>query len=190
MPKGDATIVTDAREINKTEGIVLKADTAQSSIECIGTKPAGRHHGTFKLQDGLVQVVDNKIASGYFTIDINTLKPDDQKARGNAMLQKHLLSDDFFDAVKFPLASFAITDVQPIDKPNEYMVSGNLTMKEITKNISFPARIKMNEKIIVADALFNMDRTFWNMHYGSDNSLGDWFIRPNVNIKLHLVAHQ
>jgi polyisoprenoid-binding protein YceI len=190
MPKGDAAIVTDAREINKTEGITLKADTAQSSIEWIGTKPAGRHHGTLKLKDGLVQVVDNKIVGGHFIIDINTLKPDDQKNRGNAMLQKHLLSDDFFDAVKFPLASFAITDVKHIDKTDECVVSGNLTMKEVTKNISFPARIKRGKKAVIADALFNMDRTLWNMHYGSDNSLGDWFIRPKVNIKLHLVTHQ
>lgn len=190
VPKGDSSFVTDAKEINKTEGIFFAADTAQSRIEWIGTKPAGRHHGTLKLQEGELLMNDNKILGGHFVIDINTLKPDDQKAKGNTMLQKHLLSDDFFDVLKFPIASFVITDVRPAGKASEYMVSGNLRMKDATKNISFPARIKVDSKTVVADALFNMDRTLWNMHYGSDKSLGDWFISPDVNIRLHLVAHQ
>jgi polyisoprenoid-binding protein YceI len=191
VPKGDSSLVTDAKDINKIEGISFAADTVQSRIEWIGTKPAGRHHGTLKLQEGKLLMNDNKIIiGGHFVIDINTLTPDDQKAKGNSMLQKHLLSDDFFDVLKFPVASFAITAVRPANKTTEYMVSGNLRMKDVTKNISFPARIKADNKTVVADALFNMDRTLWNMHYGSDRSLGDWFISPDVNIKLHLVAHQ
>ena len=28
------------------------------------------------------------------------------------------------------------------------------------------------------------------MNYGNDKSLGNWFIRPDVNIKLHLIAER
>lgn len=184
------SVVTNAKEINKIEGIPFTADTVKSRIEWIGTKPAGRHHGTLKLKEGELLMNNNKIIGGHFVIDINTLTPDDQKAKGNTMLQKHLLGDDFFDVLKFPLASFAITDVKPVNKDGEYLVSGNLTIKGITKSISFPSRIKAENKTFVAEALFNMDRTLWNMHYGNDKSFGDWFISPDVNIKLHLVAYQ
>lgn len=192
VPKGDAAIVTAAKEINKTEGIVFKVDTNKSNIEWIGTKPDGRHHGTLSLKEGEVLVENDKVAGGHFMIDINTLKPDDQKAKGNKMLQRHLLSDDFFDVVQFPVAKFIITGIRIPDpgKKGEYLVSGNLELKTVTKNISFPACIRQEGQSLTADALFNMDRTLWDMHYGSGKGIGDWLINPQVNIKLHLVAHR
>jgi polyisoprenoid-binding protein YceI len=69
-----------------------------------------------------------------------------------------------------------------------YTVSGNLTMKDSTKNITFPAKITVADNSLTALANFNVDRTQWGIRYGNDKSLGDKFISETVNIQLNLKA--
>ncbi|MCG7859338.1 YceI family protein, partial [Flavihumibacter sediminis] len=92
----------------------------------------------------------------------------------------------------FPTASFVITGVEPItgDSTATHKISGNLTLKDSTKNVSFPAQVTVAETGVKAAANFNIDRTQWGMFYGNDQSLGDKFIRPEVNIKLNINANK
>ena len=191
-PQADSAIVSEANIVTAANGTTYKADISQSTIEWIGTKPTGHHHGTLRLTGGELIVGDNAVKGGSFTIDINSLTPDGQKPSKNEMLQKHLLSDDFFDALNFPSARFDITSITPSRQKHgsTFTVSGNLTLKDIVKSISFPASISIDRNTLTAHAIFNFDRTLWNMNYGNDKSLGNWFIRPDVNIKLHLIAER
>ncbi|MBK8352856.1 MAG: YceI family protein [Saprospirales bacterium] len=68
------------------------------------------------------------------------------------------------------------------------LVSGNLTLKDSTKNVSFPAVIIVTETEVTANANFNIDRTQWGMSYGNDKSLKDKFISPEVNIAIDIKA--
>ncbi|XZF13322.1 YceI family protein [Chitinophagaceae bacterium MMS25-I14] len=198
-PKADKATTTDAQQVQTpAAGNVYKADLAQSHVEFIGTKPVGKHHGSFLLKNGQLTVDNGTVNGGKFTIDINTLKADDQDSIGNAKLAGHLLSPDFFDAQKFPEAIFEITGVKTgvdtavgkdvVMKDATHTITGNLTLKGVTKSISFPAKLAMNETQTTADASFNIDRTQWNLAYGNDKGLGDHFIYPEVNIQLHLVT--
>ena len=67
-----------------------------------------------------------------------------------------------------------------------YTVSGNLTLKDSTKNISFPANLTMADNKLSAKANFNIDRTQWGIVYGNDKSLKDKFISETVNIKVDI----
>lgn len=109
------------------------------------------------------------------------------------------LSGDFFNAQKYPEGVFEITSVTPVGNTAQdggdpavanatHTITGNLTLKDATKSISFPAVVSMMNNQLNADASFNIDRTQWNMVYGNDKSLGDKFIRPEVNMRIHLVA--
>lgn len=200
-PEADKAEATEAKQVEQSAaaGTNYAVDPAQSTVEWVGTKPVGRHHGTFKIKQGSLTVANNNITGGRFVVDINSLKPDDQDEAGNTKLQGHLLSGDFFDAQKYPEGVFEITSVAPIagnqtgsgDRVMEnatHTITGNLTLKDITKSITFPAVVSITESQINADAGFNIDRTQWNMTYGNDKSLGDKFIRPEVNMKIHLVA--
>ena len=69
-----------------------------------------------------------------------------------------------------------------------HIVSGNLQLKDRTKNISFPVQITTGNNAVAAKANFNIDRTQWGMSYGDDQSLKDNFIRPEVNIQLDIKA--
>ncbi len=200
-PKADHAEATDAQEVDAaaTAGTAYNADLSQSTIQWTGTKPVKQHTGTFAITSGSLNVMDNNITGGKFVIDINTLTVTDEDTMGTSKLQGHLLSPDFFDAANHAEASFEITNVNTgVDTANKelimkdatHTVTGNLTLKGTSKSISFPAKISVTDATVTADANFNIDRTQWGLVYGNDQSLGDKFIRPEVNIVLHLVANK
>ena len=200
-PEGEKAETSDARQIDgQATGSSYTVDPAQSKLEWIGTKPTGQHHGTFQIKEGQLSVSENNITGGRFTIDIQSVQPDDQDEEYNTKLQQHLLSEDFFEADRFPEGVFEIAAVVPIpdDQAGDgaavmeqatHTVTGNLTLKDETKSITFPAVVNISGNQVTADASFNINRTDWNMTYRSDNSLGDKLIHQEVNIKIHLVAN-
>ncbi len=166
-------------------------DTTSSIISWIGTKPVGKHHGDFKLASGSLSVENGAVKGGNFVIDIHSMKNHDlTDAETNGKLVGHLKSADFFDAEKFPTAKFEITGVEALqnDTTGTHKISGNLTLKDSTKNVTFPAKIVVTDNNVKAVATFNIDRTNWGLRYGNDQSLGDKFIRPEVNIALDIEA--
>lgn len=197
-PKADNAETTDAQNVEEVSGTPYKANLAESKIEWVGTKPVGRHNGTFVLKDGSLIVSGDDLKGGSFIIDVSSVTPVDQDAEGNAKLQVHLKSEDFFHVEKYPEGTFEITSVTEgvenkdalVMKDATHTITGNLTLKGVTKSISFPARVVKDGDRITADANFNIDRTQWNIVYGNDESLGDKFIRPEVNLQVHLVAGQ
>lgn len=198
-PKADEAQTAEAKAV-QTEAPAAtgyKADLQKSSVKWIGTKPTGRHNGNIMLKEGTVNVENNNIQSGSFVIDLNTMAAYDDDGKSNAKLQDHLKSADFFEVEKYGTATFDITSVQagtPTDnkdlvmKDATHTVTGNLKIKEIIKSISFPAKVSIADGKVVADAVFNMDRTLWGINYKSDKSLGDKMIYSDVNITVHLEA--
>ena len=190
-PEADAATTTEKQEAAAATGASFAIDTTTSSVEWLGTKPVGQHNGSFKVANGNFTIAEGNIAAGSFTIDINSLNNFDLKAEeGKEKLEGHLKSADFFDVAKYPTAKFEITQVEPLanDSTATHKISGNLTLKDSTKNVSFPAKVTLAENNVKASANFNIDRTQWGMYYGNDQSLGDKFIRPEVNIKLNITA--
>jgi len=193
-PKADKAEATAAQPVAPaaTTATSYKVDVGQSKIEFIGTKPTGKHHGTFTFKEGSLAVENGAIKGGSFVIDMNTVKPDDQDSAKNAMLGGHLKSPDFFDAAKFGTGTFEITgvtagvDSSAKSKDATHTVTGNLVLKGISKSISFPARVNMTDMTITADANFNIDRKEWGI--GEVASLKDKLISPTVNITLHVVC--
>ena len=60
----------------------------------------------------------------------------------------------------------------------------------LQKNITFPARIDLDDNSLKAEANFDIDRTQWQINYGNDKTLGDKFISEKVNIELDLEARR
>jgi polyisoprenoid-binding protein YceI len=57
---------------------------------------------------------------------------------GNEGRDKHLRSVDFFDAEKNPEITFKSTSIKPTAKKNVFDVTGNLTMRGVTKQVTLP----------------------------------------------------
>lgn len=197
-PKGDDATVTDQQTAADSNGVVMTVDTGGSSIGFTGWGVGKNHPGKFKLTTGSFTVKDGMVNSGSFTININSMSMDQPEEMFQTKLRGHLLSADFFDATVHPEAKFEVTgceaftptatDTSVVAGAN-MKISGNLTLKGITKNVSFPAKVDVTETSVATVANFNIDRTQWEMHYNDDKeSAKDKFISHDVNISLNVVG--
>ena len=192
-PKGDKATITEEQKASDSKGQSFVVDTAASRIRFTGHGVGKNHPGTFKLSSGRVSVA----TGGDFSINIKSMDMEQKDAMFQSKLKPHLLSGDFFDADKFGTAKFEITKVEPYNRDSKdtsiveganFNISGNLTLKNDTKNITFPAKIDLDGNTLKAKANFDIDRRQWQMNYGNDKTLGDKFISETVNIELDLQA--
>jgi hypothetical protein len=66
-----------------------------------------------------------------------------------------------------------------------------LTIKDISQLIAFPAKITFKDGQIFAQAEFNIDRTQWDIKYGSGQffkELADKAIKDEINFKIEISA--
>jgi|SRR6185436_11120254 len=210
VPKSDEAKTTEAKEESGNEtGENYKVDIQSSHVEWIGTKVSGYHTGTINIKNGELAVSGGNITGGNFTMDMTSIVASgpasvDEKMSGK--LTGHLHSPEFFDVGKFPEAAFVITGVKPFsgtvnddndtrqEKLNEYKVpdpthtvSGNLTVKGITKNIEFPAKIIVKDNSVEARAKFNIDRKQWDITYPGQP---DDLIRDEIHLGILLKAQK
>jgi len=194
--KAKEATTTEAEDaaVAEATAITFNADTEKSMIEWKGFKPTGSHTGTIAIGEGKVNVNDGAIESGSFAITMNSIAVTDIPAEdeGNAKLRGHLVSGDFFDVEKYPNAKFEVTGIANVE--GKTMLSGNLTMKDATNNISFPVSTSINgDTMTLTSETFTIDRSKWNVQYGSKSffdNLGDKFINDDIELKVTLVANK
>lgn len=196
---GDKTKTGEEQEVAAaTGGNSYTVDTAQSTLAWTGYKVGGEHNGTFNISGGTITTDNSAITSGSVTINVAGIANKDLSGDDKAKLEGHLKSPDFFQADKYPTAKFEITNVAPYNGDSTgtksklqgatHLISANLTLKDQTKNITFPAKVSMDANQLTANADFDIDRTEWGMNYKGPNNPQDWAIRKEVNIKLNIVA--
>ena len=180
------------------EAVAYNVDTTATVIEWTGSKQVASHHGIIKLLTGIVYVKGSAIESGNFTIDMNSIQTTDvDDPKGKSDLEAHLKgtnmneSDDhFFNVKKYPEGKFEITKIG--EENGKTMVEGNLTLKGTTKNVKFPATVKVSDTEVTIDSeKFTIDRTQWKVNYGSKSvfsDLGDKFINDEIELVVKLKA--
>lgn len=188
---------TSAKEVKANAGTTYKIDPAQSKMTWHGKKVTGEHNGTINISQGDILVNKNQVVGGNVVIDMNSMANLDLKdAEYNQKLMGHLKSDDFFSTEKHPEATFKINNVTPIKGAKagaaNYNVNGNLTIKGITKPVTFPAVVNVQGNTITAksDAV-TLDRTKWDIRYGSKSffaNIGDKAINDDFTVQFNLVA--
>jgi polyisoprenoid-binding protein YceI len=162
----------------------MAADTSKTTLSWLGEKVTGQHDGTIKLQSGWLIFKDNKIVSGEFTIDMASIK----ETTGNARLEGHLKSDDFFGVVKFPTAKLVLTGSESFEKGTA-VVRGTLTIKDITNPVEFKSNVQKKDDGLWFYSNIVVDRTKYNVRYGSGSffdNLGDKTIYDEFKLKVAL----
>lgn len=164
----------------------VNINKSASSIGWLAKKVTGEHNGTVGISAGALNVDGNKLVGGNFTIDLKSIKDlDITDANYNQKFIGHISSGDFFEVEKFPTATFVITKVAG------NQVTGNLTVKGITKSITFPAEIAVKGGKVTAKANITIDRTDFNIRYGSKKffeSIGDKAIYDDFALTVSLVS--
>lgn len=175
----------------------LDVSSEKSKICWTGRNLANFHTGHLKLKSGKIKLSDGILTGGRFSIDMQSIICEDLTDKGmNRGLITHLLSADFFEVSKYPEADFEITGSELLKNvspgaPN-YIITGNLTIKGITNEIKFNCVAGWNTKgLFFAQAAFEIDRTRWNVMYGSGRffeRLGMHLVNDFVTIQLFITA--
>ena len=164
--KKEKVVVSEEVTVEKV-AIVNNVDLTTSMMTWKGTKPTGAHNGTVALKSGGLVVENGVLKEGEFVIDMNTIKNLDMAgSEGAGKIEGHLKAPDFFDIAVYPTSTFVITSVLEVEA--NLAVTGNLTIKDVTKSITIPAKISSEDGVTTfTSALFNIDRADFNVKYGS-----------------------
>ncbi len=185
-PEGEKAETTEAAEATSAEGTTLTVNTAASNVEWHGNKVSGKHNGDVKIKEGSLTVKEGKLTGGKIVIDLNTITDKDLEGEYKAKLEGHLKSEDFFDVANHPEATLEITDVKDGAEAGTIVVSANLTIRGITKNITFNANVtESTDTSFKANADFNIEREDWNVSYAGKP---DDLISKQINFKITLEA--
>lgn len=87
--------------------------------------------GSFDIFQAAVSTEDENFSAAKvsFTADVNSVNT------GNEQRDGHLKAPDFFDAVTYPQIKFTTTKTESVDNDGSYDLYGDLTIKNITKNV-------------------------------------------------------
>lgn len=106
---------------------------------------------------GIIDFFPDSLSGSNFdvTVAVSTVNTD------NSMRDKNLVSDEYFDAIKYPLIHLISTKISKTNKTEDgfYYFTGNLTIKGVTKSISFPFQAKMINGDYLFTGNFKIERT-------------------------------
>jgi polyisoprenoid-binding protein YceI len=191
----DAQDVTD----NTTETTISFSTVAEGSkVNFIGYHIGGTapRKGTFSISEGSIKTTDNVVTNGDFTLSVSTLdidvtSVDNEEEKGK--LEGHLKSADFFNDSLYPTLKFEITEVTSeysADSTFSSKLTGNLTLLDSTKSVTFFANVSADENTVsVKSENFSIDRTQWGLVYGSEG-LENAMISNGVDLEIDVTLNK
>lgn len=135
--------------------------------------------GTFTgLEGGIVFNAAN-LASSSFTVSVDAASIE----TGINLRNNHLRGEDYFDVKKYPRISFTSSGVSSAGQAGIFYLSGKLTIRNVTKEISFPFTASVIENGYLFDGSFRINRRDFKV--GGSNTIAD-----SVSITLHVAARK
>ncbi len=167
-----------------------KFDTAHSSFNFHVKHIFSTISGYFKDFDGYIRFDADNLAdsSMNFKIKVKSVQTKEPK-RDN-----HLRTDDFFGAEKYPLITFKSSSIKHTEE-NQYAVTGDLTIKDVTKTIELPFTyygikdhpLNQKEKVLGFDTHLKLNRLEYNVGNGKFYDLGVVDKDVNITVSLEMV---
>ncbi|HLT86661.1 MAG TPA: YceI family protein [Sphingobacterium sp.] len=197
------TQVSEKQEVAEKQGDVYVANIEASEVNWKATHKGGLapRWGTLSVSSGELSVADGEVNAGDFAIDMKSLQVDaasvTEADKKSIDLENHLKNEDFFDVEKHPTATFYITQVADLDlsavkdavSGANKLVSGNLTLLDSTLNVSFPAKIDVQDDKVAVEAKFTVNRVDWGIKFGtSDLDPAEWGISRDIEVGVNLEA--
>ncbi len=160
----------------------LPITSENSKIAFTASKVTGSHEGGFNAFSGSLQLNPAKTEASRLDIDIQmgSVFTDSERLTG------HLKTADFFLIEQHPTAKFVSTEIKTGGENGAtHTITGNLTLRGVTKTISFPANVTVAANAVTAKAEFALPRLQFGIAYAGK---ADDLIRDNVIIKLDVTA--
>lgn len=170
--------------------VKYNVDTKESVVTWKGSMLLGSnaHKGYIYISKGELLIGNGQFVGATVEVDMNTIEDENHRADNN--LIDHLKNPDFFDVKKFPVSTITTTGVESTGWEDK-KVTGNLTIKGITKPVSFPAKIEVRDGIVNANGRLVIDRTKWDVRYKSGkfyDLLADQTMSDSIEFRIKIVA--
>jgi len=166
-------------------------DTTQSVVIWKGSMLLGSSFvGNVYISKGELMIENGQLVGGTVELDMNTIEFEDKKRPDGPI--KHLKSPDLFDTKKFPVSVFEITKVAT-GSSKTLKVTGNLTIKGITRAVNFPAKMEVKDGIVQVNGEMIIDRTDWGIRYSSGKFYdykANGIISDDIKFHMKIVAKQ
>ena len=134
--------------------------------------------GTFEGLAGTIVFDPANITGASFNVSVDAKTVDtDLEARDN-----HLRKEEYFDVEKYPRLSFKSTKITTTNKEGYLYMFGVITIKNISKEISFPFKQTSKDGGILFEGEFKLNRKDFGVG-GSSFSMSD-----EVNLELSIFA--
>lgn len=172
-------------------------DLSETRVEWTGRNLLNKHMGTLPVKRGSLTFAEGWLSSGEFILDMTAMTCTDIGDSGlNAMLIRHLQSEDFFAVDQHPEARMVLRKCSPLPNgrpghPN-LQILGDLTVRGVTREISMVAVAgRTPEGRVGVQCVFWFDRTEFGSSYGSGrffSSLGKHLVNDLVEVQVRLLA--
>jgi len=144
-------------------------------------------NGNFTEYDGSFYFDPDKLSASKFTFNI----PVSSINTNNKKRDADLVSDNFFNAEKYPEIKFVSTKFEK-KSATEFIVHGDLTIKDITKNVAIPFEItgqmehpmRKGTKLIGLSFNTSLNRTDYKV--GTGNWATTLVVGDNVDIEINM----
>jgi polyisoprenoid-binding protein YceI len=110
-----------------------KADAAESRLTFAATQAGARFDGAFQEFETTIVFDPADLAGSRFRVAVATATADTRDAERDATLK----GKEFFDATRWPKATFETTEFKSLGK-NRYEALGRLTIRDVTRNVRLP----------------------------------------------------
>ncbi|HMH34562.1 MAG TPA: YceI family protein [Puia sp.] len=133
--------------------------------------------GSFSGLDGNILFDPNNLSSCNIdvSIDANTVNTD------NNMRDGHLRNDSYFDVKNYPRIHFISTKITPSNKNGTFFIFGKLTIKNQTKDISFPFTATPSNEGYLFQGSFKINRKDYGV--GGSSTISD-----ELEVTLNIVS--
>ncbi len=110
--------------------------------------------GTFEGLAGVITFDPAQLATASFNVTVEAKTVDtDMEGRDN-----HLRKAEYFDVEKYPKLSFRSTKIATTNKPEYFYMTGVITIKNVSKEISFPFKQTAKDGGILFEGEFKLNR--------------------------------
>lgn len=161
----------------------LKTDTAKSTVSAVFKQMNVPVESTFKKFSAAIDYDAAKPELAKASVDIDTASLD----VGDADMNKEVAKKEWFNAAQFPKASFVSSSIKPL-APGKLSVTGKLTIKGKSSDVSFPLAVKTEAGKQVFEGALPIKRLTYNI------GEGDWkdtsIVADEVIIKFRVTAGQ
>jgi polyisoprenoid-binding protein YceI len=158
----------------------LQPVSEQSSIQFRIKNMGINTGGTLSGLRGTILFDEAKLSTSYckVTVDVTTV---DTRSKGR---DNHIKKTDFFDVLAFPVISFQSTQITALLDHSGYLMKGMLTIKGVSKPISFPFQAKKEK----SGYRFIGEMQLSRLDFGVGES--SWILSSPVTVQLNVLAVQ